>query len=583
MKIQSTITRKIYEFDSKNSTYEERHQCPECSSFRKNKKEKCFAWDNVQKRGYCHNCNSAFFEYKPYAKEKEYFIPEWKNITDLSDKAVKWFTGRKISQNTLNKMQIYTDKEFMPQFNKEIEVICYPYFLDEKLVNIKFRGANKTFKLVKGSERIFYNIDSMKDMDYVIICEGENDCLSFIECGFDSCISVPNGAGNNIEYLDNYINYFENKNKIYIAVDQDSKGLELRDELIRRLGFERCFTINFKDCKDANEYLIKYANLEFKELLKNCDSVSVKGIVYVKSLYNEIKLFYDQGIQRGLEININTIDKYISWELRRLAIVTGIPGSGKSEFVDYIISKLNILYGWKVAYFTPENYPLNYHYAKIFEKIIGKKFHKEKSSEYEFDMAIEYINDNYYYILDEENFTLDAILKAAKSLIRHRGIKILVIDPYNKIDHQIRENISETTYINEFLDKLTLFCRLNNILIFLIAHPRKMNKGDVPSLYDVAGSAHFYNKCDYGFTVHRIVNENNIMQNEIDVYWQKIKFKHLGEQGISNLVYNYTNGRFEEKTTGGVNNWDNSNWLLPKEIVLKNEWYEKTDEIEDAF
>lgn len=580
MKIQSTITRKVYEFDSNNRSYEERHLCPECSPFRKNKKEKCFAWDNVQNRGYCHNCNAAFFEYKPYKKEKEYFIPEWKNKTDLIDKAVKWFIGRKISQKTLNKMKVYSDIEFMPQFNKDVDVICYPYFLDNKLINVKYRGSGKSFKLVKGAERIFYNIDSIKGNDYVIICEGENDCISFIECDFESCISVPNGAGTNLDYLDDYINYFDDKDKIYLAVDQDVAGLELKDELIRRLGAERCLTVNFKDCKDANEYLIKYANIEFKELIENAEPVAVNGIVYVKSLYNDIKQFFESGIQRGLTIESNEIDRFISWELRRLAIVTGIPSSGKSEFVDYLITKLNLLYGWKTAYFTPENYPLNYHYAKVFEKLIGKKFNKEKSSEFDFDMAMEYINDNYYYILDEENFTLDAILQAAKSLIKHRGIKILVIDPYNKIDHQIKKNMSETMYISEFLDKLTLFCKLNNILIFLIAHPRKMSKGDIPSLYDIAGSAHFYNKCDYGFTVNRIVNEDNIMQNEIDVYWQKIKFKHLGEQGISNLMYNYNNGRFEEKTDKGVLGWDNTNWLIPKDN--DNEWYTE-ENIEDVF
>jgi twinkle protein len=263
------------------------------------------------------------------------------------------------------------------------------------------------------------------------------------------------------------------------------------------------------------------------------------------------------------------IDKNITWETGRLATVTGVPGSGKSEFVDYVVSRLNLLYGWKAAYFTPENYPLKFHYAKMFEKYIGKKFSRNKSNNVEFDMAYEHIRDNVYYILEPEDYTVDTVIDAALGLIKASGIKILVIDPYNKLDHKFTD--SETQYISRFLDKITSLARFQDILVFLVAHPRKMQNDDdgnpaKPTLYDIAGSAHFYNKTDYGFTVHRLYNKEGAMTNQVNVYWQKIKFKHLGEQGISHLMYNYNNGRFEER--GDVNKWDNSNWLV------KNPFYE---------
>jgi len=76
-----------------------------------------------------------------------------------------------------------------------------------------------------------------------------------------------------------------------------------------------------------------------------------------------------------------------------LAICTGITGVGKSEFIDYITVRLNILHQWKTAFFTPENYPLKFHYSKLFEKIIGKRFKKGFADEIEFDMAYEYISE----------------------------------------------------------------------------------------------------------------------------------------------------------------------------------------------
>ncbi|MFA7361909.1 MAG: hypothetical protein WC139_12830, partial [Candidatus Kapaibacterium sp.] len=89
---------------------------------------------------------------------------------------------------------------------------------------------------------------------------------------------------------------------------------------------------------------------------------------------------------------------------------------------------------------------------------------------------------------------------------------------------------------------------------------------EVPTLYDINGSANFYNKCDYGFTVHRHTDNNNIMINEVEVHWQKIKFKHLGEQGITDLKYNYVNGRFEDNNKTF---WDNTNWLIKDSTEIK--------------
>jgi twinkle protein len=559
MKIQSSNTKQIYNYEPNG----ERSLCPECSNHRKKKTDKCLAWDKEHNRGYCHNCLTAFFEFRPH-EAKEYILPEWKNKTNLTDKAVKYFESRMIRQDVLNKMKIYSDNEFMPQFKKEEEVICFPYFFDGKLINIKYRGPQKSFKLVSGAELILWNIDCLKDTDEVIIVEGEIDALTLIQAGFENTLSVPNGANKNLEYLDSCIELFEGIKRIYIATDQDTKGIELKGELIRRLGAERCYVVSFKDCKDANEFLIKYGP-DIKDIIDNAIPVPVKGIIEVGNIYSEIRDLYERGIQKGLEIGQRIIDDYITWESGRLAIVTGIPSSGKSEFVDYLVCKLNILYGWKCAFFTPENYPLKFHYRKLYEKIIGKEFSINKSNELEWDMAYDYIRNNFFYILNEDDFTVKSILESAKILVKTRGIKIIVIDPFNKLDHKYTD--SETQYISRFLDQLILFGKMNDVLIFLVAHPKKMNKSangkiEIPSLYDISGSANFYNKTDYGITVHRKTDDQNVMINQVDVYFQKIKYKHLGNQGIINLNYDYVTGRFNQIGE------DKSNWLLKEQETI---------------
>ncbi len=559
MKYQSSLTKKVYELDPQKK----RTICPECSHNRRKKDDKCVSWDLSNNRGYCQHCQTAFFIYES-KQEKIFAVPKWKNITKLTDRATKWFNGRGIKQETLNELKVYSDVEYMPQIGSDTEVICFPYFRNDKLVNIKFRGGNKSFKLVKDAELIFWNIDNI-DGDCIIV-EGEIDLLSFYEAGFKAVISVPNGA-NNIDYLDGVIDKFEGLSEIYLAVDNDKKGVELRDELARRLGFDKCLIVDFKECKDANDYLLKYGAVELAQCVADAKNYPVKGIVKVNDIFSDIKHLFDNGIQKGKIIQVSSVDDKITWELGRVAIVTGIPGHGKSEFIDYLITRLNVIHGWKTAYFTPENYPLKFHYAKLYEKFVGKTFHSKYSNTDEFNIAYEYIRDNFFYIMDEEDSSVDLVIDSAKALVKSKGIKILVIDPYNKLEHPQTRGESETQYISRFLDRITTFAKFNNVLVFLIAHPTKMRKNDsgvyeVPNLYNISGSAHFFNKTDYGLTIYRNYNvEQSSYDNTIDLYVQKVKFKHLGETGVVPMKYNYFNGRFEEGFTM-AENFDKTNWLI---------------------
>jgi len=544
MKYQSSNTKILYDLELKGK----RNLCPECTDNRNKKSAKDLQYYENTNRAYCFHCNTTFFAYNPHADKQEYIIPEWKNKTELSNKAVKWFESRMINQQALNKMKVYSDKEYMPQFSKETEVICFPYFANEKLINIKFRGANKSFKLVSGAELIFYNYDSLLKNNEIIICEGEIDLLSWIVCGNENVISVPNGANNKLEYFDSCINVFDNIKKVYLSTDNDTKGIELRDELIRRIGIEKCYIIDFKGCKDANEFLIRFGGTELSNTLKNAKQKAYEGVVSAESMYDDLLNYFEQGDKSGLKLNIDSIDKYISWESSRLAIVTGIPGSGKSEFVDYVLCKLNLLHGWKSALFTPENYPLKYHYEKLFEKLIGKKFSNKISNGIEFDQAFDYIKENFFYIMPEEETTLDYILERTKYLVKTKGIKCLVIDPFNKIEHNTNSGQTETQYISKFLDKLIHFGKLNDILIFLVAHPTKMRKDDsgnypVPTPYDINGSANWRNKADNCLTIWRDLNPDN-QTGAVDIHVQKIRHKIVGKLGSATLNYDRVTGRY---------------------------------------
>jgi len=545
MKILSLKTRSVYDIQI-NKAGENPILCPECSDDRKKKKSKSLSFNATKGVGKCHHCLVEFVEWKPQLEKKTYKVPEWKNRTDLTDKAATWFRGRGITDETLNALNVSSSTEWMPQTEKEEGVICFPYFRNGKLVNIKYRDAKKNFKLYSGAELILYNINSITDQKECVIVEGEIDCLSFIQAGIKNVVSVPNGAGaNSLEYIDNCFNELQHIERFYLAVDNDPAGFILREELIRRLGAEKCSIVPFDTCKDANEYLQQKGGFELGGILKKAKEVPVEGVVFQSDIYDNIYSLFQNGLNPGAGVNIPQFDELITWEPGRVAVVTGIPSHGKSEIVDYIISRLNMIHGWKVAYYSPENYPLELHYSKIASKITGKSFSSKFISHNEFERTFEYINDNYFFIYPEEDVTVENIIEKARYLVRRNGIKVLVIDPYNKLEHSKERGESETEYVSRFLDQLSMFSKQHSCLVVLVAHPRKMErkrddttKYEVPNLYDINGSANFYNKCDYGLVVYR-----DFANNIVRIIVLKVKFKHLGQGGEVAFEYNAVNGR----------------------------------------
>ena len=560
--------------------------CPQCHNQRRDKRDKSLSVDLDKGLWHCHYCGWSgtltestydpspegkrkWMEQQPWYRQtqirqqkREYKKPQPRPTAPMSAKALAWFKGRGISEETLLATKVTEGLEWMPQKNGQANTVQFNYYHNGELVNTKFRTGDKCFKLVSGAELLPYNIDAIKGQKECIITEGEMDALSFYECGRHDVISVPNGANANLDYLDNYIEeYFEDKETIYIASDTDTKGVLLRDELLRRFGVERCRVLEYGEgCKDANEHLMKFGRESLLQCIATATEIKVEGVFTVSDFEQSLDALFENGWQKGVTIGHDNFDRLCSFETKRLCIVTGIPGSGKSEFIDEIAERLNMRYGWRFAYFSPENAPLAYHASKLIEKFTGKRFNRQSLTFGEYKQVKEHIEQDFYFIAPTDNYRVDNILEKAKYLVRRRGIKALVIDPYNRLESE-QGTRNETQYISELLDKLTNFAQRNDILIILMAHPTKQprNKDGVieaPTLYDISGSANFFNKADFGIVVHR-----NRTENTVEVHVQKVKFRHLGECGTALFKYNLNNGRYTPYMNGIEPLWDNENHI----------------------
>ncbi len=563
-----------------HKTGEVQTKCPCCEGNRKrgNENKKPLMFNLGKGTGKCFNCEAVFVEFKdnfmPEKIEREYKRPEWNNKTELSDAVVKWFEKRGITQFVLRQMKITEGLEWMPQTEKNENTIQFNYFRGEELINVKYRDGAKRFKLAKDAELIFYNLNSIETSDECLICEGEIDCLSWIQAGYKYAISVPNGAGKktqNLQYLDNCIDYFENKKKIYISYDNDVPGNALKDELVRRLGADRCLLIDLEGEKDANDYLQKNGQVKLIATLKTAKEIPIEGVFNVEDFETDLDFMYLHGIKEGLCIGLENFDEYLKIESKRLMVVSGIPGHGKSEFVDEIVERMNIFHGWKAAYFSPENFPLHYHAKKIVEKLTGKVMRDRSMDNAEYIRAKIHLNDNFSFIMPkDDSFSLDNILDKARQLVIKKGIKILVIDPWNRLEYQTEKGESETKYTGRQLIKMASFAKYNDVLVILIAHPVKMGKNaageyEIPNLYNISGSANFFNMPDYGIVVYR----NTV--DDVEVHFQKIKFKHLGNRGMGKFKYDTFSGRYAAISEDGHFKFDNESHLDKKMILEKSQ------------
>lgn len=545
--------------------------CPKCSHTRKNKKDPCLSI-NLDTGVYnCHNdCGFKGTVVKEayVPKPKDYIIPVFNNNTSLSNNLVKWFQGRSISQKTLIDQKITECKKFMPQTGKEENTINFNYFRNSELVNIKYRDGKKHFIMVKDAELIFYGLDDIKESDWCVVVEGEMDKLSFNEAGIKEVISVPNGASKgslNLEYLDNCISYFENKKKIILATDDDEPGQSLRDELARRLGYDICYKVNFNGCKDANEFLTAHGPDKLCDVVKDDNLIEfpISGIITASMIWDDVETLLQSGLQRGdVTEFLKDFDKLVSFVPGQLMGLTGIPNHGKSPFALLIMCCLSINHGWKWGICSPEHKPLPIFLVKICEMLLGKRARPGFGfSAREKELSKAFIDDHFFFIEPEDdNYTTDNIIEKAKSLVTRKGIRGLLIDPWNKLEHNMSKGDNETMYISKELDKIIRFDQRFSVFTMIVAHPTKIRKNlksglfEVPNLYDIAGSANWFNKVDIGVCFYR-----NYISKLSEIYVQKIKFEHLGEQGMCEVKYNFNNSRFNNVE----GDYDNSNWLIP--------------------
>ena len=536
---------------------QEKTVCPECSNGRRKSKDKCLSVNIDEGVWHCHHCGwkGSLKKVKHLTKIESVKKPEpptTKIGTFLPDNVYQWFEGRGITRSVVNDAKIgYKDRW-----------IQFPFYKDGEVVNIKSRTADKKFRQEKNAEKCFYRFDHMKGMETIIITEGEMDALSLVQAGFTNVVSVPDGAtapnsnpsDRKFSYLISAEEHLMNAEKVILCTDSDGAGKHLRDELSRRIGREKCCRVNYPDdCKDMNEVLVKHGEECILDIVSGAYPYPIEGVVTIEDVVDDAIDLFNKPEHLGLSTGWIDLDDHYRISHSEVSVVTGVPNMGKSEWMDALMINMVQEYGWKFGIFSAENFPVKHHLLKLVGKFAKQPFWGDnKMSEEVARSSMNVLNDHIKFIgTQESSVTIESIMEQAKILNYRYGLNGLVIDPWNTIEHKFGDGENETNYVSRVLSQLNTFAKVNELHIWVVAHPRKMENDAnrrviVPSPYDISGSANWFNKCDNSVTIHRHITQD---EDYVGVHVHKIRFQYKNGKPTTGrppvkLSYNIGNGTY---------------------------------------
>jgi twinkle protein len=435
--------------------------------------------------------------------------------------------------------------------------------------------------------KLAFNEDCLRDQalygQALIITEGELDALAAIQAGFAKTISVPDGApppgersaedlegSKKYDWVFDQIGLFHKDQvpEIIIAADGDANGAAMLQDLSVIFGRYRCKFLTYpkarKDrgrerCKDLNEVLEDYGAKGVVETIGRAQWLQVDGVYRMSELPPlPVQVIYEpaQPQYRLLRDNLRI-------RLGDFSVITGTPGFGKSTFANDLFCGIVDHYDVTIAWASFEQEPQRDHRRALRswygawedprmspdptdQSRRGKPSHQMTDSE--IAEADRWIDAKHLFIVpsEEEDATLDWVLERMELAVSRHNAKIVVIDPWNELEHCRRPGESETEYIGRAIRALKRFAKAFQVHVCVVAHPTKSVKGAdgnyvMPTLYDISGSANWYNKCEIGIIIHREDEDHTLIKVQKSRYHDTI-----GRPGVVKAHYSKDERRFIE-------------------------------------
>lgn len=538
--------------------------CPACAPTRKAKGDKTLTIINDEHGvGWkCWHCGAQGIA-KTKTREttvtqvKEAVVVPMRGFTTepLDDDALAYLTERGISQEIADLCGVVAGTRWFRKIGGERRGVGFVYRAKDRDYAAKWRAIEAKDFTQDGSAQTLYLSDRLKTHEHLIITEGELDALSFWQAGLPFAVSIPSGAvqaneqdgSARLKFLAHHESLLRDARTVFLAVDADGAGKTTAQELARRIGKAKCWSVTYPEgCKDANDVLVKHGADALREVIGAAQPWPVEGIATPRDYMERVRNLYRDGLPRGLSTGWSSVDEVYTLNPGNLILLTGVPGHGKSSWLDALLVNAMKQHNWRVAYASFES-PPELHLARLAAMHTGKPFGhgpNPRMSQDEMEDALAWVDSRVTFLTHDGVMpTTQSLIDRFETAVLRSGVKACVVDPFNFIKLNGRDGGVDTEAIGEMLAEFKMFAQRAEVAFFLVAHPAKPmgQQADwVPTGYSVAGSAHFYNRADFGLTMHR-----NRDGNTLHVW--KAKWAHQGQIGQVPMSYDHTTGGFVER------------------------------------
>lgn len=482
----------------------------------------------------------------------------------LTDEAIRLIEARGISPETATALGWQSLES-----RKGGVWICQPFLRDGKVVNRKYRtlGDKKQFYQDAGGEQCFYNLAAVEDIAklsddeqrqvQLVITEGEMDCAVALQNGY-LAVSVPAGAP--AEKVDNedskkftFLDDLPRHCVVVLAVDDDAPGHILRQEIALRAGWHRCKWVRYpKGCKDLNDVQLKFGAKGVNMVLRDKAAFMNQGGLFT------LDDLPAQPNMPAFECGIGNLSSMVKLRAPDLIVVTGIPSMGKTLLVNCMMCNMAMSYGWKICVGSFEQNPRGELLSYLRKYYLGAP--PSYATDARLADADNWIREHFTFVMPDPNndelITLKWTLERYRAAITQHGARLIVLDPWNELDHDRPHGMSLTEYVGFAIKELKRMAKQYMVPVIVVAHPAKPEKNKdgsypVPTMYDISDSQHWYNKSEIGVAVHRLEGEPDGDGNKAWVTLVRVlkvrDWDVIGRIGDVFLEYNPHTGQYIDR------------------------------------
>lgn len=452
-------------------------------------------------------------------------------ITESKDAAIEYLKSRGISEEICRKYEITV----RPDNDK---VLVFPFKSPDgelkfiKYRNTEYNGEGNKEWCEANCMPILFGMNHCSEGGRLVVTEGQIDSLTLAECGIDNAVSVPIGM-NGFTWVPHCWDWLHRFSEIVIFGDCENGHISLAAEM--KIKFPKITRVvrveDYQGYKDANDLMRKVgkeAVIKAVEQSEFVTSTRLKDMSEVEAVNIEKQPCISTGIKE--------LDHILTggFHYGGVIVLSGKRGDGKSTMASQFIADALgqnhncMIYSGEL----PNVFVKNWLDRQLIGKAVLTNSEIDRCNAWYKGRLFVYDDTD---LTDEDDET-EALIEIMEEAIFQKNCELILIDNLmTAMEESAPTNDVLYRKQSEFVGKMAKMARRLNVIILLVAHPRKTFSNNI-SNDDVSGTADITNKASIVMTYSRIIHDGEEMDPS-ERRMSVIKNRLTGKLGEVNMYY----------------------------------------------